>query len=160
MIDLKTPEPLDVRRTFRWLQDDSLRDDFMSSSKPTMKSHFLYWRSVLNRRTSDIFLSIIYDGCHIGNCGLKNIIGNSGELWIYIGDRKNRGLGLGRAAVSELIKFSFNSGFADLHLFVRTDNIPAVTMYRNIGFLKTFVNNARNMGFNADISVMRMDYKL
>ena len=133
---LTEPSPLDVRRTFAWLQDEGLRNAFMVREKPVREKHFNYWRRVLQRDTCGVF-SIKYRGHHIGNCGIKNINleSHEGEVWLYLGAQKLRGCGIGRKVLCELLKHCRNSiRLKKVFLNVRESNSAAYGLYTSMSF--------------------------
>ena len=136
-ITLSRPQPLDVRRTFRWLQDDELRQFFLMRQKPNRKTHFIYWRSLLASSDQYVF-SIILSGAHIGNAGIKNINKDEdeAELWVYLGESFERGKGIGRLVLHKLewfIRTELELSMAFLH--VSTKNIPAYRLYQGAGYV-------------------------
>lgn len=135
-VELRQPQPYDLRRTFNWLQDQRLRTDFMVADAPRRQGHFRYWRLLLADSTQRVF-SIIDCGRHVGNCGLKNIEPENGiaELWIYLGDPQVRGRGIGRIAVQLLLKhFSTQLQGRKVYLHLRRDNTAARALYKATGF--------------------------
>lgn len=133
---LRPPRPLDVRRTYRWLQDDNLRRLFLMRQKPERRAHFRYWKHQLRDPFQHVF-SICYDGVHVGNAGVKNIASDLGEaeLWLYLGEDAWRGKGIGQQALvnlEEIIRWNLNVERAVLH--VSTDNVTADRLYRRAGY--------------------------
>jgi UDP-2,4-diacetamido-2,4,6-trideoxy-beta-L-altropyranose hydrolase len=133
---LQIPTALDVRRTYWWLQDQTLRHDFQVDVRPERASHFNYWRKLLNDQRQKVF-AIYHGGQHAGNCGLKNIDHGlkSCELWIYLGAPAMRGKGVARAAVSEM-KRRAKEDFCcrKIYLHVARQNQPAIKLYESTGF--------------------------
>lgn len=160
MITLAPPRALDIRRTFRWLQSDALRRDFMLAKKPTLKGHFSYWRNAVSGRSLDVFFSIKHDGIHVGNCGMKNISDGRAEIWLYIGVDKHRGIGLGNDIMTAIICNARERSINLLYLHVRTDNTNAIKLYRKFGFRDISYSDAKSIGFTADVSILRMERSL
>jgi UDP-2,4-diacetamido-2,4,6-trideoxy-beta-L-altropyranose hydrolase len=136
-LTLKKPNGFNIARTFRWLQNQKLREDFLVSEAPLRSSHFLYWRKVLNSRDQSAY-AIYYLDKHIGNCGLKNIdIENcSSELWIYLADEDVRGKGMAKKCVIDLLlkaKNEYSSRLVYLH--VSRSNVAALGLYDAVGFV-------------------------
>lgn len=75
----------------------------------------------------------------IGLVGLKKMdfISRNAELFIYIGNERKRGQGLGRDALNTLVRFSFDGiNLHKLYLSVFEYNEEAVGLYKSIGFKK------------------------
>jgi UDP-2,4-diacetamido-2,4,6-trideoxy-beta-L-altropyranose hydrolase len=136
-LSLKKPNGFDVARTFRWLQNKKLREDFLVSETPLRSNHFLYWRNVLNSRDQSAY-AIYYLDKHVGNCGLKNIdIENcSSELWIYLADEDVRGKGVAKNSVVTLLMKAKNEYASRLvYLHVSRSNAAAIRLYDAAGFV-------------------------
>lgn len=136
---LVPPVPLDVRRTFRWLQDARLRDEFLVRARPERGAHFDYWRSRLRASQEHVY-SAYWDGRHVGNAGVRNVDAaeRAGELWLYLGDRRDRGQGLGRRilqCLESVMRTSLGLEVARLH--VATTNVAARALYAQAGYAET-----------------------
>jgi len=142
-IKLKSPISFDVRRSYLWLQDDNLRDDFLMSKKPSLKQHFIYWRNMLLSDT-DYLKAIYFLDKHVGFCGIKEINKKNciGEAWIYLGTKNMQCAGVGTAALSQLI-YQFRTKFLSvkkLILHVNNCNLNAINAYKKLGFIKTNIS--------------------
>ena len=136
-LTLKKPNGLDIARTYRWLQNQKLREDFLVSEAPQRSSHFLYWRKLLNSQDQSAY-AIYYLNKHVGNCGLKNIdIQNySSELWIYLADEDVRGKGVAKKCVIDLLSKAKNKYSCRLvYLHVSRSNAAAIGLYDSVGFV-------------------------
>lgn len=135
---LRQPRALDVRRTFRWLQDDELRALFLMRQKPELESHFRYWRGLLQDPQQHVFS--IYDGpVHVGNAGLKNLSMEKGEaeIWLYLGDSATRRKGIGQQALNELERIiRCNLGIPRAILHVSETNGAAISLYQRAGYVQ------------------------
>jgi RimJ/RimL family protein N-acetyltransferase len=148
---------LDIRRTFGWLQNKQLRDDFVIARSPLRQDHFSYWRSLLNDPTQCVF-TIRFSGKHVGNCGLKNIDAKnrSCEMWVYLADLSARGQGVASIAVQSLLeKAKSDFQCENIYLHVSKTNFPAIKLYRGKGFIeRTKRLDGRWMGQDANIAFM------
>ncbi len=121
----------DIRRTFRWLQSKELQETFLVSSPPKISNHFCYWRSLLQSKNQFCF-SILKDGHHLGNIGVKHIdyVENEAEAWIYIGESSKHNSGVGSAALFLLEKFIKETLLIDqVVIHVSKTNQPALSFY-------------------------------
>lgn len=77
---------------------------------------------------------------YIGNVQLTNITNEEAEFHIFIGEKKYWGKGLGTQATDKLIKYAREHlKLKTLYLFVKSNNLSAIKIYQNAGFVK--VNN-------------------
>lgn len=134
-VELRTPVPLDVRRTYRWLQDDGLRVAFLMRVKPARRKHIEHWRAVLQAAVP-ASLSIYVRGKHIGNAGFKPVPRESrtAELWMYIGAPSDRGRGIGAHVVRPLEDRMRQAGFRRSILHVSRKNVSALRLYLRCGY--------------------------
>jgi len=161
-LKLKKTIALDVRRTFHWLQDEELRDQFLLKDAPQRSKHFKYWRSCLTSEI-DCFYSIYQEGCHIGNAGLKNFkkSNNEAELWFYIGCSENRSKGFGKQALAQLemiMKTEFGVVRSVLH--VSLQNKRALSLYKNSGYKANPNRSAGEAGFEINNDIICMEKTL
>lgn len=70
----------------------------------------------------------------IGNCSIRDIENNSGEIGIFISPTfQNQGLGT--EAIAELIRIGFNElNLEEIRLIVFSHNERAIHVYENLGF--------------------------
>jgi UDP-2,4-diacetamido-2,4,6-trideoxy-beta-L-altropyranose hydrolase len=135
-ISLRKTSRFDVRRTFKWLQNKQLREDFLLSKAPEKDNHFKYWRKLIKNSTEQAY-SIYYCNIHVGNCGLKNIDSDSSscELWVYIADLSVRGRGVAKTVVIKLLaKAKADLSIGMVYLHVAKSNLKAVGLYESTGF--------------------------
>jgi len=157
-IALKRFAPDNIILTFNWVQDKELRRLFTMRGEPTWETHTAYFEKLLKDETQIIFA--IYKGDrHIGNCGLKNIKGETGELWIYIGDKSERGKGHGKKASQKLVEVAFNKlRLRRLYLHVLADNLPAISMYKSLGFKEVaFDEESEAVWKERDLDIIKME---
>jgi UDP-2,4-diacetamido-2,4,6-trideoxy-beta-L-altropyranose hydrolase len=153
------PTPLDVRRTFRWLQSPELRASFLMGLPPKRAEHFAFWRKALASKVQKIF-SIYIGDRHVGNVGLKHIdqVGGTAEVWIYIGDVNARGRGLGLLAlkhVEQVAKSMFV--LSKIYLHVDRNNSPARKLYARAGFVDAGPPNASTHPFVSPARIVRKE---
>jgi len=123
--------------TFEWMQDESLKKDFMISRVITAASHQLWFDALQDDHTQKIW-AICHEGVHVGNIGLKNIDykNHKAETWIYLGNKEVKGKGIGAKSYDSL----FNSnefgalGMHKIYCFVAEWNIASQKTFLNAGF--------------------------
>lgn len=163
LIRLGHPQPFDLRQTFNWLQDLSLRKQFlMRGDEPNRRGHFEYWRRLLSD-TAQRAYSIRLGRRHIGNAGLRNIDPSASvaELWLYLGNPTERGNGVGKLVLQQLedvIRVELGCRLAVVH--VSQQNLPAYELYRHAGYCLSEHQDAIEVGFLAELSVVRMEKQL
>jgi phosphinothricin acetyltransferase len=133
-------EPLswsDVERVFAWQCTPELRRYYRHTAAPTWAEHEAYWQKNLADETNHQYV-IIFRGQPVGVCGLKVDSGdNSAEVEIYVAELAARGQGVGTEALALLIRLGFERlGLRFVWLTVATDNIVALRLYRQAGFVE------------------------
>ena len=103
MIELEPFKEAHLIDTFRWMQNDSLRNDFLFAGNINWTGH-LSWYDNYIHDNSQLIWAIYLTGKYIGNIGLKNInpLNQKAEVWIYIGERENRGKRIGTRSLLKL----------------------------------------------------------
>jgi RimJ/RimL family protein N-acetyltransferase len=150
-----------IEKTFEWVKDPFIKEYFLLRGEHTWKGHLKYFERVLNDPKQQVF-AIFVDGHHIGNCGFKNMVPKEreGELWIYIGDESFRNKGFGRFATDLLIREGFDELDLELiYLHVADFNVPARTIYRQIGFVEVESEEDRKGWEDRVCEIIRMERK-
>lgn len=134
------------RQTFAWVSHPYIQKQFSISSPPTWETHQEYFPQMLQGDRKSF--AVIYQGQHVGNCGLKSIVPqDSAELWIYIGELGLYGKGIGTGATRQLIRFAFEEiKLKRLFLHVDKTNVPARALYAKMGFAAVESLDARWQG--------------
>ena len=148
-----------VRRTFDWVCNAELQRSFLMRGEPTWEKHAAYFDRVLADTTQRVY-AILAAGEHVGNCGFKNLMlpVGLGELWMYIGDRSVRGIGVGRATLANLLHEGFHAMHLEtIYLHVADFNLPAIRLYRQAGFNE--VAAAAGEWAECGCRVLRMELK-
>jgi len=106
-----------------------------------------------------VWYAIILQGEHIGNCGLKNLDLNKKEceLWIYVGEQKMRGKGIGKKATVMLIEKAKELGYHTIYLHVADFNHVAIKMYSSLGFYRSIDQGDLSTWEDRGIKVIRME---
>lgn len=160
-VALVRPRPLDLRRTFDWLQSPALRTDFLAREAPVRRTHFGYWRRLL-AATDEYVFSVLFDEIHVGNAGIKQVDRqrSEAELWLYLGDPEMRGKGLGAeilAALEEFIKNRLELAVAVLH--VSKANGAAIGLYAKAGYVPAREHGSGSPAFDRE-AVMKLEKRL
>lgn len=130
--------PLEERHLdamLRWLQNADLRDHLGTIWPPSRVQHMEWYRNLAADRTR-VALAIEVDGKHVGVIGLSGIdmVYRCAELWIYVGDREQRGRGVAREAVRALCRFGFETlGLNRVFVQVFSFNEPALKFFLACG---------------------------
>jgi UDP-2,4-diacetamido-2,4,6-trideoxy-beta-L-altropyranose hydrolase len=151
-------QPLDIRRTFKWLQNEQLRKDFLMGESPLRLDHFIYWRKLIGSSDQQSY-SIIHSEKHVGNCGLKNIDHEklTCELWIYLADISFRKRGIAKGSVLKLLAIAKNDlACTSVSLHVARDNKEAIRLYEKTGFVSVdMILSGRWFGRDSEILLMQ-----
>ena len=97
---------------------------------------------------------------HLGNCGLKfiNFYQRNAELWIYVGSKKARGIGLGANALNKLLEIAKKDlGLEEVCVHVAENNKLAINLYKSSGFIEKGDCSEEWKGRN--IKMLRMLWK-
>lgn len=127
-----------LNKTFEWISDYEFRKKFMMRGEISWARHINYFKCLIADNNQAAF-AIILNGIHIGNCGFKHLDKrkNSGELWLYIGDKNSRGSGSGALALSLLLKNGTDHiGLRDIYVHVAEDNDSALNLYKKNSFFE------------------------
>ena len=94
----------------------------------------------MSNRNSTIRCAIVSEVCDsiLGLISLTNVdyLNQTAVLHIMIGDPENQGKGIGRFAVSEMIKHAFNNmNLQRIELTVLENNKRAISLYEKAGFV-------------------------
>lgn len=137
MIELESFGLEHLAATFQWMQNESLKRDFMFSAVVTLESHQSWYENYCRDNSQKIW-AIKADGNHVGNMGLKNIDfrNRKAEGWIYVGSNEMRGKHVGSSSWKYLFE---DTGFIQLGLHkiythVAEWNIASKKMVLNAGF--------------------------
>ena len=99
---------------------------------------FFLKRSIQNRK--NLKMAIIYfrqnKNIHIGNVQITNIVNDQAVFHIFIGDPKFWNRGIGYIATKLFIQIlELNTKIRKLKLYVHKKNLPAIKLYKKIGFI-------------------------
>lgn len=161
----------DVDSINKWRNDSELIKKLGSPFRYIDKSIDSLWlESYFKNRNNCTRLAICSTGNNelIGAIYLLNIdwISRSAELAIWIGNEKSRGKGAGYFAVTNTLNHAFNDlNLNRIYLTVLENNIPAIQLYKKVGFSKEGVH--RNSVFKngnyfnmIQMSILTEEYKL
>lgn len=127
-----------LEKSMVWANDVTLHPLILRNSPVNRETH-LKWHDDLMKSSDKIVFAIIenYHGYHIGNTGFYHISEEHkrAEFWILIGEKSEWRKGIGKAALSLMLKF----GFRDLqlnkaYLMVSEQNAGAINLYQSMGF--------------------------
>lgn len=130
----------DFLKTRSWINDDYMREMTINRKIVTEFEQKMFYENIINDSTYLLLkIETIKDEKFIGCGGLKKIdnINQNAELWIYIGEKDYRGIGLGYEATELILKYGFEwLNLNKIYLEVSAKNDSAIKMYKKIGFKK------------------------
>lgn len=110
------------------------------------------WFAKYKKDQTRKFFTILADNKPIGLVGLSNITQGSADLFIMIGEREYRGLGIGKKAAQFIVNYAFKDLLlSKLSLEVNKNNIIAINLYKALGFVE--------IGMTTDGTEIRMESK-
>jgi RimJ/RimL family protein N-acetyltransferase len=137
----------DVNKNYlNWFKNQNNKKNIQDAAGKKITIIYLksYVRKVLNERNT-IFLGIFtYANKHIGNIKFlkTNLKQKKTNLGIWIGDENFLNKGYGAEALRSCINFLIeNNIFDKFELGVKSNNIPAIKLYKKLGFIKKKSNN-------------------
>jgi RimJ/RimL family protein N-acetyltransferase len=130
----------DLARTHRWHNDPALYATLVGAFRfvsPEAEQQWLAQQTGFSRERVSLAICLRPGGTHIGNLYIYDIdpIARRAQLGIFIGDRRHRGRGYGRAAMDLAIRHAFGDlGLQRLWFTVLADHAAAIRLYERCGF--------------------------
>ncbi|MHC4913868.1 MAG: GNAT family N-acetyltransferase [Planctomycetota bacterium] len=139
-VRLAPPEPGHAEVLARWLNDPEVWVPF-GMDRPASVEGERQWIASLPSRTGEMALLVFEKDSDrpVGLVGLRNIDGANGtaRLAVLIGERADRGDGLGTEAVTLILRHSFDYlGLRRVNLSVLEGNEAALALYAKLGFVE------------------------
>ncbi|MFN8542691.1 MAG: GNAT family protein [Candidatus Binatia bacterium] len=122
-----------------WILDPETRDLVGTRIPPSDRQHERWYERLQDDPTRVTF--VVADGTMgqpLAACGFTGLdhVARGAELWLYVGDRARRGLGIGRFAVRELLAFGFQTlGLHRVSVRVFGFNSTARAFFQRCGFV-------------------------
>ncbi|AZQ65568.1 N-acetyltransferase [Flammeovirga pectinis] len=142
MIQLKPLQKTDVDYFYKWLNDDDVIKYSLSIfSKISSKDEINRWFTSVLNSSFEIVYGIFLENTSelIGYTGFCNISrqNNSAEYFLFIGNKKYWGQGIGTRVTEEILEIGFyGHNFHRIMLTVSEPNIGALKAYSKAGFVK------------------------
>lgn len=131
----------DLPLTLKWHNQADIVEMYSGHPFPVNEEMERKWYEKIlcsNIPTTVFGIELVSEQKLIGITLLKDIdlIHRSAETAIYLGDSDTRGKGLSYEALMETVEFAFSKlGLNRVWLKVRTDNTPAMELYKKAGFI-------------------------
>ena len=124
-----------LKKTFLWIQDTELRNDFLLTLSVDVQTHEKWYNNYIEDQTQNIY-AIVANGIHVGNIGLKfiDLSNNNAETWIYIGDASYKGQGVAYKSYQELFNKISHSKLNKIYAHVADFNLSSLKLYEKLGF--------------------------
>ncbi|MFA5524727.1 MAG: GNAT family protein [Tissierellales bacterium] len=128
----------DLIKLHEWMNDFELLKNLLRI-EPSIKYFTTKWYESLSKDNEKKIFAIEEraEKKFVGCIGVNNIsyIDRKAELYIYIGEKKYRGKGLGHKSIVFFLHYLFNYyNMNKIYLNVRSDNASAINVYKKIGF--------------------------
>lgn len=126
----------------KWVNQPDVRAGTGTEGPVSDCEHRRWYERVMEdptRRTFIIGDGVGADATPVGLVGLSklDLRCNTGEYWIYIGESGNRRRGLASEATLLILDYGFNTlALHRVYLYVMENNVPAVSLYRKLGFVQ------------------------
>ena len=145
----------------QWMNDREICRLFNRIYRPLSAAAQKKWYGNLIKDKSQLTLAIEVNGVYVGNIGLKNIsyIDSKGEYYILIGNKDYWGKGIGTKATIKFLNYiKKNLKLHKIYLHVDETNIPALKLYKKVGFVKEGILKDELIRENKHITMVRMAY--
>lgn len=120
--------------SYHWFEDSSLRR--LTNTDMITRDQQLKWYNSLVCRNDYKVWGVEHNGEKVGVCGLKHITAEDAEYFGFIGDRSNRGKGIGDNIMDLVVSVSIDMRLSSIWLSVLCENIPARKLYIKKGFVQ------------------------
>ncbi len=140
MITLKLLSKIDVTPFYKWINDDKvIRYSLSLFEKISTKKDIDKWFEELINDKKNINLGIFIENTNelIGYTGICDIskTNKSGEYYIFIGEKKMWGKGIGTEVTEQILKIGFAENKLNrIMLTVSEPNIGGIKAYERAGF--------------------------
>lgn len=135
----------DAATSYKWRNDSEIWrfTKFNRTQDITIEMEANWLENVLAREDERRFaICLKQNDQYIGNIQLLNIKNNSAEFHLFIGESEFWGKGIGKQASALILKYAFDDLFLDnVILDVNKDNLPAIAIYKRMGFLEATEKN-------------------
>lgn len=141
MFNLREVQRKDLESINRWRNDPELTSMLGAPFRYiNLEVDIKWYEGYMNSRSNAVRCAITEDDKDeiLGLVSLVSIdyMNQSAEFHIMIGDKNNRGRGLGTYAVNSILKHAFkNMNLQRIELTVLDDNIHAKNLYEKCGFI-------------------------
>ena len=139
MIKIRKHLEKDIPYRVKWLSNPNV-NKFIGDElgqKTNLQKEKEWFANYLKNRNKKFF-TICDNSKPIGFIGLSNISkpNKNADLFIAIGEDDYRGKGIGKIAMKWIIDYGFNNlKLHKINLGVIKDNVPAVNLYKFLGFV-------------------------
>jgi RimJ/RimL family protein N-acetyltransferase len=123
-----------LETTAQWLSDPHLAD--LIRSGPVDPEQQRAWYATLATRSDYAIWGIEHDGERVGVMGLKHLDAGDGgaEYFMYLGDTRSWGRGIGRWATAEIADEARSRGLTHIWGLVGTHNPHSRDVHVHLGF--------------------------
>lgn len=150
LVRLRAPEPDDVERFHRWMNDPEVTATLGRRYPVTLAEErdWVAQRGAQSYASGAHFAVDTADGVHIGSVGLFDTAypeNRSAQLGVFIGDKAYWGRGYGTAAVRAACRFGFaEMNLHRIELLVFAGHARARRVYERLGFVVEAVCRERH----------------
>ena len=139
LVRLAAPRPEDADAFSRWSEDAAYRRLADPDAPRPLPADYFSERDQAEPSPGayEFRIRTLVEDRLVGFVALFSIEWPNSHGWVAlgIGDRVDRGKGFGKEAVSLILRFAFHElGLSRISLDVISDNLPAIALYRGLGF--------------------------
>lgn len=122
-------------RSWAWLNDPEIKALTMTRDF-SHEEQLAFFESLPSRSDYRIWGVEAPDGTPIGAAGIKNIAGDTGESWCYVGERDWWGRGVGRQILERCEEKASGLGLRHLYMKASAINDRSIGLYAKMGFVR------------------------
>ncbi|RZL36659.1 MAG: N-acetyltransferase, partial [Pedobacter sp.] len=121
--------------------------EFKPNYHISLKPEEDWLKNKLNNKNEQRFaICLATNDRYIGNIQLINIDSNKGSFHIFIGEKEFWGKGIAQQATQLILNYAFTElGLQQIDLEVNVANLPAIAVYKKIGFVNN--GSSKSTGF-------------
>lgn len=138
LVTIRKFEKADIQNKVKWINDEQ-NNRYLRYDLPLTYEGTCQWYKRVKDLKTRYDAVIEAEGIPVGIIGLLNIDyrNKRAEYYVTLGNSAYKGKGVAKKATQLLLYYAFEDlQLNKIYLYVQTDNLPAVNLYKKIGFIR------------------------